>query len=165
VGELSEFIREFADTLDGGKAVTLDDLTTEVGGALERCNAARERIVAARASAEAEITAKLDESADTAVRRLAQRLHKDNLLPSRQKATDARTHQEAHEAVNRYQADITKLGESLCDRRELFDVYLEIARDHAQGVDGEQLMRKYGEEKLRALSERKLVTLRTVVEL
>ena len=79
---------------------------------------------------------------------------------------DARTLQDAYSALDQYQTNLNMAGASLCGgRSELFDRYLQIYQDHKAGVESDQLLRTYGEPVLKELSERGLITLKTVVDL
>lgn len=165
VQELADAVADFASANDTA-AVTTDDLSREMDAIREKCVSASERITAARVNADAEITEKLDQTDDAAVRHLAGRLHKEGILPDRRRVTDARTHHDAHTALDHYQQDVRTVGTSLCDGNDgLLDRYLAIYRDSQSGLGSEQLIQRYTEPVLQELAKRKLVTLRTVVDI
>lgn len=163
--ELGETVSDFTSANDTPN-VTTEDLAQELSAIRDKCVSVGERIVAARVSANAEIAEKLDQTDDAAVRHLARRLNKQGILPDRSRVTSARTHQEAHIALDHYQRDIRTVGTSLCDGNDgLFDRYLAIYRDSQNGIDSEHLIQRYSESVLQELARRKIVTLRMVVDI
>src|SRR5260370_40554445 len=117
VQEPADAVADFTSTNDA-PTVTTDDLSREMEAIREKCVSARERTAASRASADAEIMEKLEKTDDVPVRHLAGRLHKEGILPDRRRVTEARTHHEAHTALDHYQQDIRTVGKSLCDRHD-----------------------------------------------
>src|SRR5579885_2281307 len=165
IDDLSEFVQNFGPDLDQQPNVTLDDLASEVSGIYSRCTQLEQQMLAAQSSAQAEISKALEEVSDAAVYRLAQRLNQQHSLPSRQKVLEARTHSEAHAALEQYREGINRLGASLCESQELFQSYLALYQDKERGMDGDELVAKYGEAVLLEMNRRKLITLRRVVDL
>lgn len=168
--ELNDDVHDLTATMaDFGKNnnapnVTLDDLVTEIVAIRQRCALAIERIGDAREGAEEEIEKKLGESNDAAVRHLAERLNKVSVFPDRQRVLTAHTHQEAHSTLERYLQQVEEIGTGLCERPQLYALYLQISHDRSQGMTGEQIYARYDEKVLREMSERKLITLRYTVD-
>lgn len=168
--ELGDDMKNLADSVasfvenENAPNVTLDDLAAEITAIRDHCASVAERIDVARTDADAEITAQLDASNDAVVRHLAERLKKENILPNRQRALTAPTHQEAHQELDKYRERVASTGVSLCERSELYDLYLKVYGDHQRGMTGDQLYQTYGEAKLRMLSEKRLITIRNVVD-
>ncbi len=165
IRDLSELAQNFGAELDQQANLTLADLANEVSGVQNRCAKLEQQIQAAQSSAQAEISKALEEVNDAAVYRLVERLNQQHSLPSRQKVLEARTHSEAHAALEQYREGISKLGASLCESQELFQSYLALYQDKQRGMDGDELVRKYGEAALLEMNRRKLITLRRVVDL
>lgn len=163
MNDIAELVGSFVER-ENAPNVTLDDLTEEIKAIGDRCAAAESSIEAARRDADAEITQGLKSSNDEAVRHLAERLKKENILPDQQRALTARTHQEAHDALSSYQKNIAQVGRSLCDREELYEQYLRVYHDSQQAMPGDQIYKRHDERILRELSSRGLITIRNVVE-
>lgn len=162
--DLLELVESFIER-ENAPNVSMDDLADEITAIRERCTSAEERIQTARKDADAEIVDELKNSNDEAVRHLAARLNKENILPDQQRALHARTHHEAHEALTSYKQKVADVGRSLCEHDGFYDRYLQIYRDSQQGITGDQIYKKYDEKILQELNARHLITIRNVVEL
>ena len=163
--DLTEAVNDFDESFNI-ESVSLDGLMEEIRAIQTRCASISERVQAAQTHAEDEITKQLNASNEPAVQRLAERLDKLGIMPDPRSVAGARTHQEAHVALDRYQQELAKTGDVLCaGRHELYDKYLQVYSDLKQGLPGDQAIARHGEKLLREMSERNLITLRMTVDL
>jgi hypothetical protein len=163
MADLEEVVKGFIANNDT-RDTTIEDLIKESDEIRKRCASSHEVIEAARRDAQAEILAQLDQPQDQAVAKLAARLNNPQNAPNSQQVTTARTYAAGRDELKRYAEDILGKGAALCGNAELFQRYMQIYYDHRQGMTDEQIVTRYGRQVLDALSERKLITLRTVVE-